>query len=234
MPPRFCLPLKLVLGEGYSATAAGAALLPLIIIIGVLSRYMGGLVVRTGAKLPLVIGPAVAGVGFLLFAVPGVGGSYWTTYFPAVVAFGLGMSITVAPLVTVVMSTVDQNLSGLASGINNAISRVASLLAPAVFGMIALALFSGALDARLADAGVPQAVVEQLEDERVNLAGAQAPAGLAPDVTAAVEDAIDWAFVDAFRGIMLIGALLAFASSLTALVSIERRLAPRPQPSETA
>ncbi|MCI0815842.1 MAG: MFS transporter [Chloroflexi bacterium] len=230
----FFLPLNLVLVQGYSATAAGAALLPLIIIIGVLSRYMGGLVVRTGAKLPLVIGPAVAGVGFLLFAVPGVGGSYWTTYFPAVVAFGLGMSITVAPLVTVVMSTVDQNLSGLASGINNAISRVASLMALAVFGMIALALFSGALDDRLADAGVPQAVVEQLEDERVNLAGAQAPAGLAPDVTAAVEDAIDWAFVDAFRGIMLIGALLAFASSLTALVSIERRLAPRPQPSETA
>ena len=196
-----------------------------------LSRFMGGLVVRTGAKLPLMVGPAVAAVGFLLFALPGVGGSYWTTFFPAIVAFGLGMSITIAPLVTVVMSTVDQNLSGLASGINNAISRVASLMALAVFGMIALALFSGALDDRLADAGVPQAVVEQLEDERVNLAGAQAPAGLEAGVTAAVEDAIDRAFADAFRGIMRIGALLAFASSLTALVAIERRLAPHPQPS---
>ena len=226
----FFLPLNLVLVQGYSATAAGASLLPLIIIIGVLSRYMGGLVVRTGAKLPLIIGPTVAGVGFLLFAVPGVGGSYWTTFFPAVVAFGLGMSITVAPLVTVVMSTVDQNLSGLASGINNAISRVASLMALAVFGMIALALFGGALDSELADAGVPQAVVEQLEDERVKLAGAEAPAGLEPGITAAVERAIDRAFVHAFRGIMLIGALLAFASALTALVAIEWRPAPRGQP----
>ena len=225
----FFLPLNLVLVQGYSATAAGAALLPLIVIIGVLSRYMGGLVVRTGAKLPLMIGPAVAGVGFLLFALPGVGGSYWTTFFPAVVAFGLGMSITVAPLVTVVMSTVDQNLSGLASGINNAISRVASLMALAVFGMVALALFGGALDRRLAEADVPPAVVAQLEDERAKLAGAEAPAGLDPAVTAAVEDAIDRAFVDAFRGIMLIGALLAFASSLTALVSIEGRPARRPQ-----
>ena len=230
----FFLPLNLVLVQGYSATAAGASLLPLIIIIGVLSRYMGGLVVRTGPKLPLMIGPAVAGVGFLLFARPDVGGSYWTTFFPAVVAFGLGMAITVAPLVTVVMSTVDQNLSGLASGINNAISRVASLMALAVFGMIALALFGGALDDRLADAGVPPAVVEQLEDERVKLAGAEAPEGLEAGVTAAVDSAIGLAFVDAFRGIMLIGALLAFASSLTALVAIDRRLAPRPQSAETA
>ena len=226
----FFLPLNLVLVQGYSATAAGASLLPLIIIIGVLSRYMGGLVVRTGAKLPLIIGPSVAGVGFLLFAVPGVGGSYWTTFFPAVVVFGLGMSITVAPLVTVVMSTVDQNLSGLASGINNAISRVASLMALAVFGMVALALFGGALDSRLADADVPPEVVEQLEGERVKLAGAEAPAGLEPGVATAVARAIDLAFVDAFRGIMVIGALLAFASALTALVAIERRPVPRGQP----
>lgn len=230
----FFLPLNLVLVQGYSATAAGAALLPVIVIIGVLSRYMGGLVVRTGAKLPLTIGPAVVGGAFLLFALPGLGGSYWTTFFPAVVAFGLGMAITIAPLVTVVMSTVDQSLSGLASGINNAISRVASLMALAVFGMIALTLFSGALDDRLADAGVPQAVVAQLEDERVNLAGAEAPAGLEPTVTAAVDRAIDLAFVDAYRGLMLIGALLALASSLTALVAIEGRLAPRPRPADTA
>ena len=226
----FFLPLNLVLVQGYSATQAGAALLPFIVLIAVLSRFMGGLVARTGAKLPLVVGPSVAGVGFLLFAVPGVGGSYWTTFFPAVVVFGLGMSITVAPLVTVVMGTVDQSLSGLASGINNAISRVASLLALAVFGMVALALFNGALDSQLADAGVPTQVVEQLEGERAKLAGAEAPAGLAPGVAAAVDRAIDRAFVQAFRGIMVISALLAFASALTALVAIERRPAPRGQP----
>ena len=230
----FFLPLNLVLVQGYTATAAGAALLPVIVIIGVLSRYMGGLVVRTGAKLPLTIGPAVVGGAFLLFALPGVGGSYWTTFFPAVVAFGLGMSITIAPLVTVVMSTVDQSLSGLASGINNAISRVASLMALAVFGMIALTLFSGALDDLLADAGVPQAVVAQLEGEREKLAGAEAPAGLEAGVTAAVDRAIGLAFVDAYRGLMLIGALLAFASSLTGLLFIEGRPARSRQPTAGA
>ncbi len=226
----FFLPLNLVLVQGYSGTQAGAALLPFMVLIAGLSRFMGGLVVRTGAKLPLVVGPAVAGVGFLLFTVPGVGGSYWTTFFPAIVAFGLGMSITVAPLVTVVMSTVDQSLSGLASGINNAVSRVASLLALAVFGAVALAFFGGALDSRLADANVPADVVEQLEGERTKLAAAQAPEGLEPDVEAAVDRAIDLAFVDAFRGVMVIGALLAFASSLTALVAIEGRTLRRPQP----
>ena len=230
----FFLPLNLVLVQGYTATQAGAALLPFILLLGVLSRFMGGLVARTGAKLPLVIGPAVAGVGFLLFAVPGIGGSYWTTFFPAVVVFGLGMSITVAPLVTVVMGTVDPTLAGLASGINNAISRVASLLALAAFGMVALVLFNGPLDTRLADAGVPADVVAQLEGERVKLAGAEVPAGLSPALAATVEGAIDAAFVDAFKGIMVIGALLAFASALTALVAIERRPVPRASPAKQA
>ncbi|MCH7483491.1 MAG: MFS transporter, partial [Chloroflexi bacterium] len=230
----FFLPLNLVLVQGYTATQAGAALLPFILLLGVLSRFMGGLVARTGAKLPLVIGPAVAGVGFLLFAVPGIGGSYWTTFFPAVVVFGLGMSITVAPLVTVVMGTVDPTLAGLASGINNAISRVASLLALAAFGMVALVLFNGSLDTRLADAGVPADVVAQLEGERVKLAGAEVPAGLSPALAATVEGAIDAAFVDAFKGIMVIGALLAFASALTALVAIERRPVPRASPAKQA
>ena len=230
----FFLPLNLVLVQGYTATQAGAALLPFILLLGVLSRFMGGLVARTGAKLPLVIGPAVAGVGFLLFAVPGIGGSYWTTFFPAVVVFGLGMSITVAPLVTVVMGTVDPTLAGLASGINNAISRVASLLALAAFGMVALVLFNGSLDTRLADAGVPADVVAQLEGERVKLAGAEVPAGLSPALAATIEGAIDAAFVDAFKGIMVIGALLAFASALTALVAIERRPVPRASPAKQA
>ena len=144
------------------------------------------------------------------------------------------MSITVAPLVTVVMGTVDPTLAGLASGINNAISRVASLLALAAFGMVALVLFNGSLDTRLADAGVPADVVAQLEGERVKLAGAEVPAGLSPALAATVEGAIDAAFVDAFKGIMVIGALLAFASALTALVAIERRPVPRASPAKQA
>lgn len=217
----FFLPFNLVQVQGYSATAAGAAFLPFTLLLGLLSRWAGGLVDRYGPKRPLIVGPVVVGIGLLLLMVPGVGGSYWTTFFPGLLLLGLGMTISVAPLTTVVMNSVEDEQVGVASGINNATARIAGLLAIAALGAIALSVFAGALDQQLADIAAPAAVKQTVWESRANLAALQVPAGVDDATRQSLEAAVDAAFVRSFRWVMAIAALLAFASALCAGLMIE-------------
>src|SRR5918996_5883732 len=174
----FFLPLNLVQIQGYSATAAGAALLPFVLILFVLSRWAGGLVDRYGVRLPLTVGPSIAAVGFALFALPGATGSYWLTIFPAATALGLGMAVIVATLTTTVVNAVDQDHAGTASGINNAVSRVATLLAISVLGIVMLSSFGSALEADMARIDLPAEAAAAIRDRRASLAAMSLPAGL--------------------------------------------------------
>ena len=219
----FFLPFNLIQVQGYSPTAAGAALVPFPIIMFLLSRWSGGLVSRYGAKLPLVIGPTVAAVGFGLMAVPGVGGSYWTTFFPAVGVLGLGMAVCVAPLTTTVMNAVKRRYTGVASGINNAVSRIASLLAIAVLGIIVLGVFNTSLNSRIAPLNLPPDAQQFLDAQRINLAAAAVPPGLNNEVSAALREAIAFAYVDGFRVVMLIAVGLAIASAIVAAITIRQK-----------
>lgn len=219
----FFFPFNLIQVQGYSATAAGAAFLPFILIIFLLSRWSGGLVSRYGAKLPLTFGPVIAAVGFALFAVPGINGSYWTTFFPAIAVLGIGMAISVAPLTTTVMGAVKVSQAGIASGINNAVSRTAGLLAIAIFSIIVLNVFNRSLDRRLATLGIPPEVQQMLEQERIKLAGAEVPAGLSTEISATLKEVIALSFVDSFRLIMFIAVVLALASAIVALLMIRKK-----------
>jgi EmrB/QacA subfamily drug resistance transporter len=217
----FLYPLDLIQVQGYSATATGAAALPAILLLFLLSRWSGGLVTRYGPRPPLIVGPLITATGFILFAIPSVSGSYWSTFFPAFVVLGFGMAITVAPLTTVVMSSVDQDRAGTASGINNAVARIAGLLAIAVLGSVMVRAFSTRLDRDLARLTIPPEVMKNLESNYIKLAAIEIPPSLGSNTSAEVRGAVNDAFVYAFRLVMLICAGLAVASAVQAWLLIE-------------
>ncbi|OLD15734.1 MAG: hypothetical protein AUJ01_11645 [Acidobacteria bacterium 13_1_40CM_3_65_5] len=211
----FLVPMNLIQVQRYSATAAGAALLPFPVIMFVLSRWSGGLVARIGTRVPLTVGPAIAALGLALYARPGIGGSYWTTFFPAVVVLGFGMAITVAPLTTTVMGAVERGHAGVASGINNAVARVAGLVAIAVFGVVLVHTFDARVRSRLDRVALTPSARTAIERELPKMAGVDLSS--LPSIEAAqreaVREAVDDAFLSAFRVVMLGAAALALAAA---------------------
>ena len=218
----FLFPLNMIQVQGYSTTATGAAVLPLILLMFFLSRWSGGLVARYGSRGPLIVGPLIVALGFVLFAVPSIGGSYWTAFFPAVIVLGFGMAVTVPPLTTIVMNSVNEDRVGTASGINNAVARVAGVLAIAILGIVMVKAFGSRLNYNLAHLLLPPGVLVELQANEIKLADLQVPAGLGPSMKDAISGSLGDAFVFGFRVVMLICAGLSLASSAVAWLMIPR------------
>jgi len=210
----FFVPLNLIQLQGFGATQAGAAMIPTVLVLSVLSRWAGGLADRIGPRLLLIVGPLIAAAGFALFVLPGIDAGYWTGFFPAFVVLGLGMAITVAPLTTTVMTSVDRAHSGIASGINNAIAEAAGMLAVAAFGMAMSHAFDAELERRLQGAKVTAEVREQIRGQQAKLAAIEIPEALDATQRRAVQQAIGESFVAGFRLVMLLGAALAVLSAI--------------------
>lgn len=209
----FFLPMTLIQVRGYGATQAGAATLPFVVLLFALSRWSGGLRDRVGARVPLTLGSVVVAAAFALFAVTGTGGGYLLGVAPAVVVLGLGMALVVAPLTTTVMASVHDAFAGTASGVNNAVSRVAGLFAIAIFGVVMVTVFTTRLDTRLAASHLSPEQRQAVLDDRTDLAALSPPDTLTDELREAVRVGVDDSFLEGFRVVMASMAGLALVAA---------------------
>jgi EmrB/QacA subfamily drug resistance transporter len=216
----YFLPFDLIQVQGYSPFQAGLTLLPAVLIIFLLSRWSGGLSTRVGVRLPLIAGPAVAAAGFALLALPGVGGGFWTSFAPGVIVLGLGMAVAVAPLTTAVLNAAGEEHAGVASGVNNAVSRSAGLIAVAVLGLVLAGVFRSTLDARLTAVQLAPAARQSIVAQEDRLAGITLPPDLPAATAAPARRAINESFVAGFRVVMIAAAVLALVSALSTVLMI--------------
>ncbi|MDQ2680225.1 MAG: MFS transporter [Candidatus Eremiobacteraeota bacterium] len=219
----FFVPFDLQNVQGYSPTAAGAALLPTILIIFGASRWSGGLIGQIGARTPLIIGALVAGIGFAAYARTGLGGSYWTTFLPASILVGIGAALFVAPLTTTVMDAAVNSRAGIASGINNAVARVAGLLAIAGLGIVLVATLYGSFDRTAATLQLSPATNATLAREHDTIGTGKLPAALRGPDRNKVRSALALAYTAGFRRAMWASALLCFAAAIVGFVMIPAR-----------
>jgi MFS family permease len=185
------------------------------------------LVERWGPKKPLLVGPLIVALAFVLLALPGQGGSYWTTFFPGIVLLGMGMATSVAPLTTVVMTSLSADRAGVASGVNNAVARVAALLAIAIFGVVMLHSFNAALDRQLDGLGLSQEPRRQLDNDRAKLAAMEPPATLDLETAVILRRGIVDSFISGFRWVLTLAASLAVLGALVVWLVVERTSHPR-------
>jgi EmrB/QacA subfamily drug resistance transporter len=219
----FLLAIFLQEAAGYSALEAGLSLLPLTVLMFLLSRRFGALADRLGPRLFMGVGPLVAGAGLLLLIMVDAKGRYLEDVLPGVIVFGLGLSATVAPLTATVLGGADPHHSGVASGVNNAVARVAGLLAIAVVGAVCAAQFSSTINSRLPEQTLSPQARQAVADAKSKTLVTDV-SGVPPRDRPRVHSVLESASVKAFHVGVGIGGLLTIAGGLISLVGIEGRL----------
>ena len=218
--------LNMVQVQGYRQVQSGFSFLPFPILMLLIARRVGRMADKHGPRRLLIIGPAIAGLGFLLLSfVKQTGGpaDYWTSFFPGIVVFGLGMAITVAPLTTAVMTSVSDHFSGTASGVNNAVSRIAGVFTNAVFGALAVLFFTGALQQQIDPLPLNPAQKHAVMAQAPNMGNAHVPKNIQPNNKAEIVKTYHNSFIAMYSIILKISAALGFAGALMAVVFIRPR-----------
>ena len=219
------LSLNLVQAQGYSQLQSGLTFLPFTVLMISFARFAGGLADKYGARLFLILGPAIAGIGLLLLSfVKQTRGAedYWTTFFPGIVVFGLGMSFTVAPLTATVMGSVSGHFSGTASGVNNAMTRISGVFANAIFGALAVLFYSGALQLQIQTIPLKTSQRQEIMAQAANLGNAKIPSDIDPKYHTVIENSYHAGFIHAYAKILRISAGLAFLGALMTVVFIRK------------
>lgn len=230
----FFITLFLQQTAGYSPVEAGLATTPVSVLLFVLSPWFGKIASGTGPRLPMAIGPIVAGAGLLLLLGVGADSAYVTEILPGVVVFGLGLSATVAPLTATALNSVEERHAGVASGINNGVSRVAGLLAIAVLGALISGQFGAKIDSELEGASLSAQGQAAVDEAKADPLRAPDTRDVAPAEAEQIDAAATVAAEDGFHLGIGVGAALMIVGGVIAGFGIqnpkrpgEERHAPR-------
>jgi EmrB/QacA subfamily drug resistance transporter len=215
----FYIPLFLQQVAGYTALQAGLATTPISVTLFLLSPRFGKIASGIGPRLPMTFGPIVAGLGMLLLLRMDASGDYVSQVLPGVMVFALGLAATVAPLTATVLDSVEERHVGIASGINNAVSRMAGLLAIAVIGAVVAGRFGTVLDSKLGGVQLSPPAQREVKDARAaGLAGTEVPRGVPNAQQKRIEPAVDDASVAGFHlGMGVGGGLMIFGGLISAV-----------------
>jgi MFS family permease len=179
------------------------------------------LVGKIGSRIPLIVGACFATIGFFCYSLIGIGGSYWTTFFPAACILGIAGTFFVTPLTTGVMSALDNSHAGIASGLNNTISRIAGLLAIAILGLILSQTFYRSFDKKILSQHLSLSTLAVLDEQRQSLAAGRPPIHLKEADATIVGQDVKESYTRGFQIVMRFSACLSAIAALTILIRNE-------------